>query len=492
SRATVYSVGETRTAASHGQSWTRFFPPSPPPRRCYPRKSDPSARRLVTGLLESVTHIVSENNSGDEVLAFVEKQSTVSGERLSAAALVDITWFTDSMGAGRLLEIETRHRLQVLGHLLPPSALSNTATGKTPDALKILAENAEYYESVGRYLAFTRVSSILKSLPYAVTSVDSLRGFPGLGEHCRKVIEEILEDGVCQEVESVTQSQRYQTLTLFTSIFGVGVKTAEKWYKEQHQTLADLRASQIRFTKEQQVGLQYYEDLTTPVTRAEADMIRKTVEEAVYRYLPGAVITLAGGFRRGKETGHDVDFLITHPEEGKEKGLVTKVIHFTFCFSQGLMLYSDEIGNSYQKCRKQETSKFDHFERCFTIVKLNQELVNAAVSGNDSREGGQGAGGQGAGGQGAGHRPEDKHWKAVRVDLVIVPISQFAYALLGWTGSQLFERELRRYAKNCKHMILTSHALYHPQQNEYFSAAAEEEIFAHLELDYIAPWERNA
>uniref|UniRef100_A0A4W3I228 DNA polymerase mu n=1 Tax=Callorhinchus milii TaxID=7868 RepID=A0A4W3I228_CALMI len=170
---------------------------------------------------ESVTHIVSENNSGDEVLAFVEKQSTVSGERLSAAALVDITWFTDSMGAGRLLEIETRHRLQ-----------------------------------------------------------------------------EILEDGVCQEVESVTQSQRYQTLTLFTSIFGVGVKTAEKWYKEQHQTLADLRASQIRFTKEQQVGLQYYEDLTTPVTRAEADMIRKTVEEAVYRYLPGAVITLAGGFRR--------------------------------------------------------------------------------------------------------------------------------------------------------------------------------------------------
>eukprot|EP00062_Callorhinchus_milii_P021309 gi/632977889/ref/XP_007905599.1/ PREDICTED: DNA-directed DNA/RNA polymerase mu [Callorhinchus milii] len=459
--------------------------------------------RVDTELSESVTHIVSENNSGDEVLAFVEKQSTVSGERLSAAALVDITWFTDSMGAGRLLEIETRHRLQVKSVFsagassaaIPTYACQRRTTLNNhnkvlTDALKILAENAEYYESVGRYLAFTRVSSILKSLPYAVTSVDSLRGFPGLGEHCRKVIEEILEDGVCQEVESVTQSQRYQTLTLFTSIFGVGVKTAEKWYKEQHQTLADLRASQIRFTKEQQVGLQYYEDLTTPVTRAEADMIRKTVEEAVYRYLPGAVITLAGGFRRGKETGHDVDFLITHPEEGKEKGLVTKVIQHMA--SQGLMLYSDEIGNSYQKCRKQETSKFDHFERCFTIVKLNQELVNAAVSGNDSREGGQGAGGQGAGGQGAGHRPEDKHWKAVRVDLVIVPISQFAYALLGWTGSQLFERELRRYAKNCKHMILTSHALYHPQQNEYFSAAAEEEIFAHLELDYIAPWERNA
>uniref|UniRef100_A0A4W3IL52 DNA-directed DNA/RNA polymerase mu n=1 Tax=Callorhinchus milii TaxID=7868 RepID=A0A4W3IL52_CALMI len=429
---------------------------------------------------ESVTHIVSENNSGDEVLAFVEKQSTVSGERLSAAALVDITWFTDSMGAGRLLEIETRHRLQSVfsagasSAAIPTYACQRRTTLNNhnkvlTDALKILAENAEYYESVGRYLAFTRVSSILKSLPYAVTSVDSLRGFPGLGEHCRKVIEEILEDGVCQEVESVTQSQRYQTLTLFTSIFGVGVKTAEKWYKEQHQTLADLRASQIRFTKEQQVGLQYYEDLTTPVTRAEADMIRKTVEEAVYRYLPGAVITLAGGFRRGKETGHDVDFLITHPEEGKEKGLVTKVIqhmasqvglrHSDTTHHQAIMSCSSVVrALASQKCRKQETSKFDHFERCFTIVKLNQEL--------------------GAGGQGAGHRPEDKHWKAVRVDLVIVPISQFAYALLGWTGSQV-----SKMLCNFPHLH---------SQNEYFSAAAEEEIFAHLELDYIAPWERNA
>lgn len=26
-----------------------------------------------------------------------------------------------------------------------------------------------------------------------------------------------------------------------------------------------------------------------------------------------------GGFRRGKKTGHDIDLLITHPTEGKEK-----------------------------------------------------------------------------------------------------------------------------------------------------------------------------
>lgn len=35
--------------------------------------------------------------------------------------------------------------------------------------------------------------------------------------------------------------------------------------------------------------------------------------------------------------------------------------------------------------------------------------------------------------QSAGH----KRWRAVRVDLVVSPFSQFAFALLGWTGSKV-------------------------------------------------------
>lgn len=31
---------------------------------------------------------------------------------------------------------------------------------------------------------------------------------------------------------------------------------------------------------------------------------------------------------RGKEVGHDVDFLITHPEEGKEEELMPKIINW--------------------------------------------------------------------------------------------------------------------------------------------------------------------
>lgn len=80
------------------------------------------------------------------------------------------------------------------------------------------------------------------------------------------------------------------------------------------------------------------------------------------------------------------------------------------------------------------------------------------------------------------------------MDLVVSPIGQFAFALLGWTGSkvsrdkshfckkfksidagkafhtlatirsQLFERELRRWAGHEKAMSLSSHALYDTKQ----------------------------
>lgn len=45
-------------------------------------------------------------------------------------------------------------------------------------------------------------------------------------------------------------------------------------------------------------GLQYYQDLSTPVGRADAEALQQLVEAAVGQTLPGATVTLTGGFRR--------------------------------------------------------------------------------------------------------------------------------------------------------------------------------------------------
>lgn len=45
-------------------------------------------------------------------------------------------------------------------------------------------------------------------------------------------------------------------------------------------------------------GLEHYDDINQPVSKAEADAIREIVERAVASVLPGAQTVLTGGFRR--------------------------------------------------------------------------------------------------------------------------------------------------------------------------------------------------
>ncbi|XP_073921549.1 DNA-directed DNA/RNA polymerase mu isoform X4 [Castor canadensis] len=348
--------------------------------------------RVLDAYSSEVTHVVMEQTSAQEAICWQEHMTATSPGR-PHPALLDISWFTESMAAGHPVLVEVRHRL-----------------------------------------------------------------------------EELLEHGACEEVERVCCSERYRTMKLFTHIFGVGVRTADRWYQEGLRTLDELREQPQRLTQQQKAGLQHHRDLSTPVGRFDAEAVQQVVEAAVGQALPGATVTLTGGFRRGKLQGHDVDFLITHPEDGKEAGLLPRVMHHLQ--SQGLVLY-----HQYQPSRlddptrlTQQSHTMDAFERSFCIFRLPR-LPGAA--GGDPLE-------------------PYPAWKAVRVDLVVVPSSQFPFALLGWTGSQLFERELRRFSRKEKGLCLNSHGLFDPEQKTFFHVASEEDIFRHLGLQYLPPEQRNA
>ncbi|XP_029940768.1 DNA-directed DNA/RNA polymerase mu isoform X2 [Salarias fasciatus] len=429
---------------------------------------------------ERVTHVISENNSGQEVRTWLNSQD--EGRAAAAPRLLDISWYTESMRAGRPVDVLDRHQLQeqqadeaeVVSFSLPSYACQRRTTlenhnATITDALGLLAENAELSGDDGRGVAFRRAAAVLKALPAPVTSMQQLRGLPCLGGHSLRVIRDVLENGVSAEVESTKQSERYRALKVLTGIFGVGTKTADRWIRDGIHDLQQLRDSGQTLNRAQQAGLDHYDDLHQPVTRADADTIGDIVQKAVASASPAARITLTGGFRRGKPSGHDVDFLITHPEEGEEVGLMPKVV--SWLESQGFLLYQKTTRNSYLESAEgpgRPASNMDRFERCLSIFRL---------PGRDD---------------GGGARPAARRWRAVRVDLVVSPISQFAFALLGWTGSKLFERELRRWAGQEKAMSLSSHALYDNRQSRYLRAASEEEIFRLLGLEFVAPSERNA
>lgn len=254
---------------------------------------------------------------------------------------------------------------------------------------------------------------------------------------------------------------------LFTQIFGVGVRTADQWYRKGLRTLADLREESQRLTQQQKAGLQHHQDLSAPILRSDVEALQQEVEAAVRQALPGATVTLAGGFRRGKLQGHDVDFLITHPQEGQEAGLLPRVM--CYLKKQGLVLYHQHQ-HSQQGDLTQQSHTMDAFERSFCIFRLPQP-PGAAVG---------------------GAQKPCYAWKAVRVDLVVAPISQFPFALLGWTGSKHFERELRRFSRKERGLCLNSHGLFDPEQKTVFHVASEEDIFRLLDLEYLPPELRNA
>ncbi|XP_027623081.1 DNA-directed DNA/RNA polymerase mu isoform X3 [Tupaia chinensis] len=259
--------------------------------------------RVLDTCSPEVTHVVMEQTSAEEAQRWQEAR-TASGP--APPVLLDISWFTESMAAGQPVSVERRHRLE--------------------EALETLAEAAGFEGSEGRLLSFRRAASVLRALPGPVTALSQLQGLPYLGGHSFRVVQELLEHGVCEEVERIQSSDRYQTMKLFTQVFGVGVKTANRWYQEGLRTLDDLRKQSQRLTRQQRAGLQYHQDLSTPVQRPDAEALQQVVEVAVRQTLPGATVTLTGGFRRGKLQGHDVDLLISHPEEGQEVGLLPQLL----------------------------------------------------------------------------------------------------------------------------------------------------------------------
>ncbi|XP_042358609.1 DNA nucleotidylexotransferase isoform X2 [Plectropomus leopardus] len=436
-------------------------------------------------LSDEVTHVVSEDSQASSLWKWLKEHAL---KNLPNMHVLDISWFTDSMREGRPVAVETRHVIQDTLPTLPEGSSATPVTTVSQyacqrrttiennnkiftDAFEVLAENYEFNEIEGPCLAFRRAASVLKSLPWAVRCLGGTQDLPCLGEHTKAVMEEILQHGRAFEVEKILSDERYQTLKLFTSVFGVGPKTAEKWYRRGLRSFSDILADRsIHLNRMQQSGFLHYGDISRAVSKAEAQSLRNIIDEAVHAITPAAILALTGGFRRGKEFGHDVDFIVTTTELGMEENLLNEVIDELK--KQGILLYCEYQASTFDisKLPSQRFDAMDHFAKCFLILRLEGSRVEGGlhIAEGDSRG-----------------------WRAVRVDLVSPPVDRYAYALLGWTGSR-FERDLRRFAQVKRHMLLDNHALYDKTKKEFLAATTEKDIFAHLGLEYIEPWQRNA
>ncbi|XP_008580224.1 PREDICTED: DNA polymerase lambda isoform X2 [Galeopterus variegatus] len=275
------------------------------------------------------------------------------------------------------------------------------------EKLEVLAKAYGVQGDKWRALGYAKAINALKSFHKPVTSYKEACSIPGIGKRMAEKIIEILESGHLRKLDHISES--VPVLELFSNIWGAGTKTAKMWYHQGFRSLEDIH-SQASLTTQQAIGLKYYDDFLERMPREEATEIEQTVREAAQAFNPGLLCVACGSYRRGKATCGDVDVLITHPDGRSHQHIFSRLL--------------DSLR-----------------QRGF----LTDDLVSQEENGQQQKYLGV-------------CRLLGPGWRHRRLDIIVVPYSEFACALLYFTGSAHFNRSMRALAKT-KGMSLSERAL---------------------------------
>jgi DNA polymerase (family 10) len=316
------------------------------------------------------------------------------------------------------------------------------------EVAKILRETAQLLEIdgaiIGRYRSYEKVAELLYSLPDRIEDIakddKKLRELPGIGEGMAEHIREILKTGDYALRQKLLKKYP-PTLLEVMQLQGLGPKkTAILWKKFKAATVADVeklaREEKLRdlagFGEKSEQNIlkatQFFKKSTgrfrLDQASDEADRMSAYIREA-----GDAVesITLAGSFRRGRETIGDLDLVVTmHP--GKDKQTDVDAV------AQHILKYP----------RIEET--LAHGEN-----KVSMLLENG-----------------------------------MQVDVRLLQKNSFGAALLYFTGSKEHNVVLRGRA-NDMGWTLNEYALTTIKGGKVVASKTEEEIYSKLKLAYIEP-----
>ncbi|XP_078370112.1 DNA-directed DNA/RNA polymerase mu-like [Oculina patagonica] len=359
---------------------------------------------------DSVTHIVTGYETAERVLAFIERPLEENVE------IVTLDWLSDCITAGKILDVTDNVKVRSAGMSTTQTSSNaerNTTTEETvfgeyqdtkfvcqratplkhhntkfTDALEILERHAVYVDSGqrdSRALAFRRAACALKSYPKQITRIEEAAKLSSVGSHSKKVIQDILENGSSDEVQDIISSDFFKSMEIFSSVYGCGPATARKWYEKGYRSMADVIqavSDGMKLTEQQTMGLKYHSDLVQPVPREEAIKIKEIVVRELDTVQQNCAVELVGGYRRGKPSGHDVDILITHQDEKKVEGLLSKLVERLE--KLGHMRHKDlMVGRNphfeTKSGSQRQGGQMDNLDHCFCMFQVETNAENKTV-----------------------------------------------------------------------------------------------------------------
>ncbi|KIM40321.1 hypothetical protein M413DRAFT_446505 [Hebeloma cylindrosporum] len=364
--------------------------------------------------------------------------------------------------------------------------------------LEVLRRHRELESLSINALSYERSVALIKAYPNLITWETYERDvtkLSGLGDKTLSKIEEFIKNGYIEETRTIRASERFQSLPDFASIYSIGPANARKLYDLGLRTIQDLeryydvppgctveslQADLVQYTPNGikiprskvsppdmsiKIALALREELEIPIPREEVEEVHSVVMKELHEIQPGCVSTIVGGYRRGKPESNDVDIVFSHPDlrngGNLVKGLCAKLTNRLH--SLGLITHAMHL-SGFHAPDALRTETRGSLEKVLTVFILPE---SASKAGTRKRL----------------HR---------RLDLIFATPAAYWTAVVGWTGSRMFERDLRLWAKVEKGMKFDSTGLTRRHDSKLLVPKSEEEVFEILGLDWIDPTMRNA
>ncbi|WFD05061.1 DNA-directed DNA polymerase [Malassezia vespertilionis] len=341
-----------------------------------------------------------------------------------------------------------------------PTPLQSALHQPLVDTLQLLRQHRRLTNDAHSEMAYMRAAAAVKAVPFALEPmpVEQLVQVKGIGAKMAGLIRQFYTLGTIAEADTIRADAAIQTMLAFTSLYGIGPKLAEKAYNEGCRTLQDL-TSRKKTALAAHLGpresLALLPDLSQSIPREEAEAIATHVVALLRTFLSHVQYTIAGSFRRGAPQSNDVDLVATY--DASELQTPAQILHTLVDVLRAVPCITHIV----------------------SVARRKGESDNVHVAQLVYRT-----------------KPTTLHR---RLDIVMARRMQYGAALLGWTGSVLFERDLRRWARlqgyNVRTHKLTQFSatgLVRLADHVLMDTPTEASIFAILHLPRIPPRLRNA
>jgi DNA polymerase/3'-5' exonuclease PolX/endonuclease IV len=234
-----------------------------------------------------------------------------------------------------------------------------------------------------RVRQYENAASIIASYRKPIKSAQQALQLHGIGDKISAKIEEILKNGVVQELENMPseQKEKQHIINTFIKIDGVGDVTANKWYHLGFRTVEDVKvaadAGRFKLTKRQQAGFEHL-GMIKELTRNEIQTLGIELQRILSLVNRDYKITIVGSYRRGAPKSGDMDIIIH--TEGEECPNILKLFlhllneHMVFEYLSGSESSCEGIINESIRIDMWLSTKENL--ACALVAKTNSKPMN--------------------------------------------------------------------------------------------------------------------